>query len=1251
MLSSIYAHLPGFLETAKNCFRNTTFKQTFFAIFQAIRMDPRQSYRIFPPKRFLVVFGAVLTGSLTASTTLHVSPQGTPSGTGSSGAPLSLRSALEQAAADSSIGTVVLHDGIYRLSASLRLTGVIRTDEHPLRLVAAEGASPEISGSVSLAGNWKRLTPHDELYDRLPDEAREAVWLASLPAAGIHDYGERVPHGFVRRRVAPGELYVGRDRQVVAGWPNAGQDERDADPAIEAGFVTYAEASGLSVRFPREKLRQWQSATDLWAHGYWGSDWADSALPVESLDATEGWLTVGDYPPHGVSKNGAIRVYNLPEELDQPGEWYLDRATGNLYFWPSRPNALEQTEFTMTRDPLLVVEHSRNLWVEGIAFTHSRAELVKLVGAEAITFDQCQFHGSGLAGLSIEGNRNHVIDCLFENLGESAVTLSGGDLATLRPAANLVSQCVLRRYGQRYLAYSTGVRLQGVGQTVAHNLIEQAPHEGVQINGALHHLWRNEIRDVCQFTDDAGAIYSGRDWTGWGNLIEENYIHSIHTRRGDRKWVHGLYLDDCASGFAVRGNIFEDIDAYATDLGGGRNNVIEENLMRDLYGAHLNDNRGSKWITNTPGGSWNMLDGIAAVDSSNDPWRTVFPALAATPTTWESSAPARLPQNCVFARNAGQNFTKWAVEVDWTGNGVFAHYDTIEKTPVPLGALPEAQSLAALSPRRDLTITGVNRTIPFPAMGLTSSTWTAATATDSASPLLLTWENERGIYAGQTAFLRADQTRSSANDELPLRWTIDASDYTGFPRLEAQFPGPGLYPIRVETKDGQTGLLASATRWLRVFPESARPHPFNGSPQSIPGVIEAEAFDEGAFHDNSAKNKGGQFRDTAVDLAARDGATYVGWTQSGEWLEYTIEAEPGAYEVIARAASRRDDAGLRLEWNGRLVAARILPNVHNNLSFEETSLGQFTITENGRQTLRVEMIGKDFNFDFLRFEKIAEANPTETDGGTRIAENSGSAEEPTPPLDTPEAETDPTLHGLTAAWYDGIAGTDYEALLAASKFPGVPDRTATVESFAITSEGADNFGLRVSGWLVPSATGPYRFWIAGDDRGFLRLSPSAEASEATTIATLPRNTKPRRWDKFPEQASAEVELVAGHAYYIEAVLKDGWSNDHLDVAWAGPGINRESIPSANLRPNPPADADNPPEGNTDALGKFRAMTMRDGQVALVWNASRATTWQVETSTDLVHWRPVAAGQTWSDPDKLETVVENLSGYFRLVPMR
>jgi hypothetical protein len=100
--------------------------------------------------------------------------------------------------------------------------------------------------------------------------------------------------------------------------------------------------------------------------------------------------------------------------------------------------------------------------------------------------------------------------------------------------------------------------------------------------------------------------------------------------------------------------------------------------------------------------------------------------------------------------------------------------------------------------------------------------------------------------------------------------------------------------------------------------------PFGGTPRAIPGIVEAEDFDDGgeglAYHDTTSGNKGGSFRNTDVDVettADAGGGYDVGWTRPGEWLQYTVNVTAdGLYDLMLRLASTGSGGVLHLDADG-----------------------------------------------------------------------------------------------------------------------------------------------------------------------------------------------------------------------------------------------------------------------------------------------------------------------------------------------
>lgn len=129
-----------------------------------------------------------------------------------------------------------------------------------------------------------------------------------------------------------------------------------------------------------------------------------------------------------------------------------------------------------------------------------------------------------------------------------------------------------------------------------------------------------------------------------------------------------------------------------------------------------------------------------------------------------------------------------------------------------------------------------------------------------------------------------------------------------------------------------------------------------------------------------------------------------------------------------------------------------------------------------------------------------------------------------------------------------------------------PDVSDYPLSFDSHLDWANNYGSRMSGYLIPKVSGYYTFWLASDNDGKLYLSPDEDPDHANPIAHVNGWTWHLQWEKFSSQKSQPIHLVAGKAYYIEGVHKEGWGADNLSVAWEGPGFPREVIKGSVLAP-------------------------------------------------------------------------------------
>lgn len=172
--------------------------------------------------------------------------------------------------------------------------------------------------------------------------------------------------------------------------------------------------------------------------------------------------------------------------------------------------------------------------------------------------------------------------------------------------------------------------------------------------------------------------------------------------------------------------------------------------------------------------------------------------------------------------------------------------------------------------------------------------------------------------------------------------------------------------------------ITDITYAYRIYITSVKPRvpqsPYIGGQITLPGTLEVEHFDEGgedqAYHDNEGENKGdGSFRmDEGVDVVKSAEGLAIGYTEKGEWLEYTVKVEQGgSYDLTAMVSSGSDQSSFLLSMDGTpLLDTIMVPNGESWDIYVEMKAGTVNLTE-GEHRLRLTITGSYVNVDWLKF--------------------------------------------------------------------------------------------------------------------------------------------------------------------------------------------------------------------------------------------------------------------------------------------
>lgn len=583
----------------------------------------------------------------------HVAVNARAGGDGTAGAPFqTLAQARDATRAERKAGTLKAGDtvtinigaGVYRLEKTFDLGADDGgTKDAPVIYRSQPPGAAQINGSITLAPQSFKPVADPNILSRLDPSVRGKVLVCDLSAEGIFEPFKTAYHG-----APPGPwLYMNSQPMTLARWPNvnaANSGWATFSTAVDSGMPE-ANATDPAMRQPHpgsfifEDARptRWNIREGVWLFGYWTHDWADEVIRMADYDMGKHIIRLAAPHNYGIkgktwgSSTRRFFAMNLLEELDSPGEWYLDRDAKRIYFYPPEPPGHQSRIVLATlSQPLMKLHGTKNIRFTGLRFEYGHSHGIVLQNTENVEIAGCVVANLAGDGISVNGKSNTVRSCDLFNLGMGGIMLNGGDRKTLEPAGNLAINNHIHHYGLFKRTYAPGIGAQGCGQIVRNNRIHDAPHTAVLYGGNEHRFELNDVYRVVMETGDAGAFYTGRDWTSQGNILRNNFIHDLGSGVGGFVNTMGVYLDDCDCGDTIEGNVFLRA-GLAIMIGGGRDNPVLNNLVIECtIGLHI-DSRGMTWKNwNDPADpSWCLEEKAKRLNYTQPPWSLKYPRLAA----------------------------------------------------------------------------------------------------------------------------------------------------------------------------------------------------------------------------------------------------------------------------------------------------------------------------------------------------------------------------------------------------------------------------------------------------------------------------------------------------------------------------------------------------------------------------------------------------------------------------------------------
>lgn len=497
------------------------------------------------------------------------------------------------------------------------------SDGGRVSFVADGGGSALIHGGERIS-HWRESTLNGR-----------RAWMAHLPEVQRGTWNFR-------------QLYVNGEPRRRPRWPKHGMLTMESVPGYRLeGSLSHGLFDGADrFHYQEGDVRRFRNVTD--AEAVVLHYWVEERMPIQSLNEEQRLIVSDRRSVFALRDDVQVKyaeyyIDNVFEALDAPGEWYLDRVEGMLYYLPHDHETLDNTELYAPRLAQLIRLEGRpecgefieDVRFEGISFAYADWYLPDggdpELSSETEGMDRLQLAGSPQAGyhlpgaLSLRGARrcafigcrafsvgfyafdfregcadNRIHGCEIADTGGGGIKLSGGAYgspAALQSGRHKFTENHIHRGGLVFPSAVGIVIRHAFDNDVTDNHIHHYAYTGISCGwvwGYAPHVSRdnrieyNEIHDIgaSGLNDMSGIYLLG---VQPGTVVRGNIVYRVY-QKNYGGW--GIYLDEGSSHILVENNVAYDTGSETLHLNSGRENIIRNNIFAfGQFGGFRHSNR------------------------------------------------------------------------------------------------------------------------------------------------------------------------------------------------------------------------------------------------------------------------------------------------------------------------------------------------------------------------------------------------------------------------------------------------------------------------------------------------------------------------------------------------------------------------------------------------------------------------------------------------------------------------------------
>ena len=477
---------------------------------------------------------------------------------------------------------VYLREGTYFTTES-----IVLNEKHsgkngvPLIISAYKGEKVTITSSIDFSGKNFAPVTDEEIRDRLRDAVKDVIVQVDLKAMGVTELGSIIGGNTGGPNY---QIYVNGAEYIPARYPNATNltvgEVLDKGPCIGGEWMgTNLDSTGVEFKMQDVRPTLWKNDGNIWLKGSMYAEWDIKNIRVMEIRRESIKLDGGaEYGARSLPSN-TYYYYNILEELDVPGEYYVDLNTGILYLYPVENMDKAIITYSGNTNDLILLKNTENVVINGLTLDGGAGNGIHMSICTQTIIQNCTITRVGTGVYMNNCKKSGVIYSDISEIANRPIeVISPIKFFDYTPELNFIQNCYIHSTGTANPKFC-GIYVRGTGQVISHNLLQG----GFSVSIYLQYFKEciveyNEIVGSPTGTYDGGAIYIPSE--GEGLHVRYNYIHDIgkFSKKND-PW--GIYFDEGLSHCYAYGNIMMNVPGgYFSN--GGSNNVIMNNVVLNV---------------------------------------------------------------------------------------------------------------------------------------------------------------------------------------------------------------------------------------------------------------------------------------------------------------------------------------------------------------------------------------------------------------------------------------------------------------------------------------------------------------------------------------------------------------------------------------------------------------------------------------------------------------------------------------------